>query len=190
MGINIETLKFLDDAIYESQIKSFKMVELGNQFIKGVTLETGKIAKDYFVSKGFDHTSLDINGKNGAIKVNLNIEIKDVNLIKSFDVLTNFGTAEHVTKQYICWKNIHNLVKQGGLFVHLVPLTKNWKSHGYYKYTIEFFNKMAFSCNYKILKCFIRNGLPKNNMICCSMIKLEDNDFISENNFFQPIKER
>lgn len=189
MGINRETLNFLEETIRENKIGSLRMVELGNQFMKGMHIETGRIAKDYFISKGFDHTSIDKNGKDGALPISLNKEIFNTTLIKSFDILTNFGTTEHVTNQYICWKNIHNLVKQNGLFVHLVPLTKNWKGHGYYKYTTDFFYKLSKECNYEILKHFIRKDLPGKDMICCSMIKLQDNVFVPEENFFKPIEE-
>jgi hypothetical protein len=93
MGINRETLNFLEETIRENKIGSLRMVELGNQFMKGIKIETGKIAKDYFISKGFDHTSIDINGKDGAIPISLNKEIINNSLIKSFDILTNFGTT-------------------------------------------------------------------------------------------------
>jgi hypothetical protein len=192
MGIDRVTLDFIEDAILDFNLSSdLKMVELGNQYIKGMRLPTGKAAKTYFEHQGFFHVSIDINQQDGAINVDLNKEIKNKKLLKKFDILTNCGTSEHIKNQYICWKNIHNLVKKDGLFIHLVPLFEHWKHHGHYKFTVEFFNDLAFKCNYDILNCFIReSGEEKRDLIYCSMIKIEDNEFIFEEDFLKPIRDK
>jgi hypothetical protein len=188
MGIDKFTLDFIETEITKfNHIGALNMVELGNQFIKGSALPTGKIAKNYFLSKGFFHVSIDINGKDGALEINLNQEIMNINLLKKFDILTNCGTSEHITNQYICWKNIHNLVRKDGIFIHLVPLVNNWKGHGYYKFTTHFFDNLSIQCHYHIESQFVRESKER-DLIYCSMIKLEDNEFISIKDFIPPIK--
>ncbi len=181
MGINKESLDFIIDTIdnYGIELMNCRMVELGNQMLKGI----GGAAKLYFQSLGVDHVSIDMNGKNGALNLDLQLEIKDFNLLETFNVLTNFGTTEHVRHQSICWLNVHNLVKQNGIFIHLVPRTEHWKSHGYHKYSLEFFENLVYSCGYKVLENFIRKADSGKDLICCVLVKKENDKFISSKVF-------
>ena len=181
MGISIKSLEFLNDSINKCglSLKGCRMVELGNQELKeGFELYNKKIAKKYFQSIGVDHISIDINKKDGALPINLNEEIEDQFLIGTFDILTNFGTTEHVIEQYMCWDNIHNLVKEKGIFVHIVPRKGNWKMHGYFKYSIEFFKTLSRKMEYSIIDISIMKSNNLKDLICCSMIKNKNNDFI------------
>jgi len=94
------------------------MLELGNQLMKDGVKKGYKTAKQYFKSKGYDHTSIDLNGKDDAIMYDLS---KPVNMIDSFGVVTNLGTSEHVSNQYNCFLNIHNFCKADGLMIHNCP---------------------------------------------------------------------
>lgn len=180
MGINKESLNFINRSIAKySTITKYKMVELGNQHLKGI----GGSAKQYFLDRGMDHISIDINGEDGALKINLQKEIKDQSFIEAFDVITNFGTTEHVKQQYICWLNIHNLVKQNGLFIHLLPRTKHWSGHGFHKYNLDFFTKLSNSCNYELLENFIRKDQKNRDLIGCVIRKRKESKFISKNTF-------
>ena len=176
MGINRESLNFILDTTSNYGIKpgNCRMVELGNQVLKGI----GGTAKQYFQSINVDHVSIDINGKDGALNLDLQQRIKDPLLVGTFDVLTDFGTVEHVKSQYTCWLNIHNLVKQNGLFIHLLPRTGHWAGHGDHKYSLEFFENLSHHCKYQLLENFIRVGDPKKDFVCCAMIKRRDNEFI------------
>jgi len=132
-----------------------KIIELGDQIIDesirqefGVT--TGPVAKDYFTSLGYQHISIDINGKNRALQLDLSKEIKDSGLLNQFDVLTNHGTTEHVEdSQYICWKNVHNLIKLGGFIISFVPSLEFYKEHCPWFYKKEFFAYFAEELGYK-----------------------------------------
>ncbi len=181
MGINKESLDFITKTINNSNIAldGCRMIELGNQMLKGI----GGSAKEHFKSIGVDHVSIDTNGKNGALVIDLQRRIKDRSLVGTFDVLTNFGTTEHVEQQYPCWLNIHNLVKQNGVFIHVVPRTGHWRGHGYHKYSLEFFQKLADNCDYELIENFIREGDPQKNLICCVLVKKENNEFVSNKVF-------
>lgn len=177
MGINQASLDFILKTMSNSGIKlnSCRMMELGNQRLKGI----GGVSKYYFQDLGVDHVYIDINEEDEALNIDLQKEIVDGSLINTFDVLTNFGTTEHVKEQYLCWQNIHNLVKQNGVFIHLLPRVGNWNSHGHHKYNLEFFQELSSSCGYEIVENFVRKGDPKKDFICCSMIKKENNEFIT-----------
>tara|TARA_Y100000004_G_C8773560_1_gene351794 strand:- start:50 stop:697 length:648 start_codon:yes stop_codon:yes gene_type:complete len=119
------------------------------------------VAKEYFntIKKVKSHTSMDINGKNGAVKIDLRKPIEGL----TFDVITNFGTTEHVESswpkdQYMAFKNIHDMCKVGGIMFHQVPKANNWQGkaaglradHCPYYYYEEFFEKLARLNKYEI----------------------------------------
>jgi len=132
------------------------MVELGNQIIderirREFGISTGPVAKSYFLSLGFKHTSIDINGLDGALPINLGQKIQDPKLLGQFDILTNHGTTEHVeSDQYICWQNVHELLKPRGLIISFVPKAKEFfKDHCPWGYKKEFFPFLAEQLKYK-----------------------------------------
>jgi SAM-dependent methyltransferase len=108
-----------------------------------------KTAKQLFCHLGMSDTSLDWNGKDGALSVDLGKPLKNLGL---FDFIINGGTAEHVYDQYECWKNIHNLCKEGGLVVSVGPLADNWLKHSPWRYSLEFFDCLCFKNNYDLLE--------------------------------------
>ena len=133
MAINsIETLKALDSAMKYCGIEyeDCNMGELGNclmwphqvcwgaefEKIESLKLHVNRyVAKDYFkqIKNIKSHTSIDTNGKNGALKIDLRYPV-DTSSGFIFDVITNFGTTEHVESvwpedQYAVFENIHNM---------------------------------------------------------------------------------
>ena len=139
MALNLLNYKFFWLACRKIGIKSSKdiknkwMLELGNQRIRKEVKEFLKInfytAKEYFASLGCIHYSLDLNGLDGTIPIDLG---KQCNLDfweNKFDIITNFGMIEHISnnnqyKQWQAWENIHNLAKKGAIFIHSLPQKK------------------------------------------------------------------
>lgn len=60
MAIRSYFLSLLDSVLEEENItyQGLKMLELGNQKIR----EENLVAKDFFIEKGVEHISIDING--------------------------------------------------------------------------------------------------------------------------------
>lgn len=117
--------------------------------------------KDYFTDLGIVHTCVDLNGKGGALPLDLQ---KPLNL-GAFDVVTNFGTSEHVEDQYPCWQNVHDAVKVGGYLVSTTPMPGDWPHHGKWYPTLEFYAKFAALNGYEIVTCGVMCEAPK-RMIC------------------------
>lgn len=120
------------------------MLELGNK-VK-VSPSGRMVYKKMFEGLGFVHTSVDMNGKDGALRVDLR---KPLNL-GTFDMVTNFGTTEHVSPENIegqaaCWRNICEAMHPGSIFVSVTPLpgAKKWEHHGAWYPTHEFFAELA-----------------------------------------------
>jgi len=153
--------------------------ELGNQSYMS------KPAKIMYEKKGSKHTSIDINGRGGALPFDLDKPLPGT-LSNKFDLITNYGTTEHVNKQYSVFKNIHFLGKTGCIVIHGVPLAGNWKKHCRYYYSTKFFSNLAIACSYSVVDLYLMDKdffkHPK-NLVVCVLKKEKDNFFIKEKSF-------
>jgi len=185
MAIRKETIHLIEIGI--SHIKSsIHMAELGNQHCKDghPAVITGK---EYFESLGHSHTSFDLNGKDGAISIDLSKSIP-LKYIDRFNIVTNYGTSEHIDDQYMVFKNIHDLVCKNGVIVHCMPLSPYWKHHGLYNYSEQFTTEIAGLNNYEIMADQVikkvKNPLKHDLYLLGSvLIKRNDDRFISEKEF-------
>lgn len=162
-----EYLEFVTDAIrFEFfQPNGLSMFELGNQRFIGGEFTTGK---QHFEHYGMLHTSVDINGEDGALPLDLTNPELFYDFRCRYDVLTNLGVTEHVEpidKQYECFSIIHDVVRPGGIMIHMVPDVEElensgaWKDHCSIYYRKEFFTHLAEQCNYTVLENKIIFGL-------------------------------
>lgn len=116
------------------------MLELGNKR-KG-----NMVYKDVFERLGFRHVSVDMNGKDGALRLDLRKPLE----LGTFDMVTNIGTSEHVSErnfdgQIACWRNIVKAMHLGSVLVSITPLpgSPKWARHGRWYPTLEFFDELA-----------------------------------------------
>jgi hypothetical protein len=112
---------------------------------------SGGLMADVFEQCGFLHTSIDISphGKN-VILFDLNVDTVPSSLGESFDLVTNFGTTEHILNQYNCFATIHDFTRLNGLIYHDLPMG-GYFFHGYFSYTPMFFFHLAKANDYEIL---------------------------------------
>jgi len=140
------------------------MLELGNKKNdKGVY-------KTYFESLGIEHVSIDLNGRDGALKFDLTLPI----YIEPFDMITNFGTSEHVHDQQALWQNVHHLLKVNGILVSVTPLPENWWWHGEYYPEEMFFRNFL---GYKMERIGIERKYPW-KLLCVRMKKISHETFM------------
>lgn len=149
MAIGMDIIEFFNRAIARTlgDIHGRRMAELGDQKLWGqiALKESGKRvwAKDWFEARGCHHYTIDIHGQNGAHPLDLSKPITDLFWHNNFDIVTNFGTSEHVEDQFECWRNIHNLGRCGCVYVHAVPeLGKHNPAHAPHLYTKDFFTNL------------------------------------------------
>tara|TARA_B100000886_G_C20407516_1_gene485499 strand:+ start:18 stop:863 length:846 start_codon:yes stop_codon:yes gene_type:complete len=114
--------------------------------------------KDYFYSIGFgDYKSIDINGAYESFQFDLNKNIsKTYNFNQKYDLVINNGTGEHVFNQHALFLNFHNLTKNVGIMLNILPFI-DWINHGFYNFNPIFFADLAASNNYKIEKISLAN---------------------------------
>ena len=130
-----------------------------------------------------EYKCIDINGELDSINLDLNKEHK---FKKQYDLVTNFGTTEHIFNQYTCFKNIHNLTKVKGHMIHGVPSFVH-KGHGFYKYDEVLFRDLAKANGYLIRniwfcsndKFYQKENIPNEDiLIFCIFKKIRDSKFV------------
>lgn len=102
---------------------------------------------------------------------------------KSFDLVINGGTTEHVINQMNAFAVIHEALKVGGVAFHEVP-SVGWIEHGYFTYHPTFFRDLAAANAYEIVDCWYK---PERKMqIDTSQIDLRSAETPGEKNSFDP----
>lgn len=199
MGICENQYKFVKEYALDKLNKTdVNMLELGDQilnnhqnFFNGI-----KTAKEYYTKNGYQHTSFDWNGQNGAIPVDLTTitdEYKD-----KYDLITDHGTSEHVHNQYNLFKNLHNWGKVGCIYVHCVPLegeehksylNYEFPPHGDYEYSSKFWEELSWENNYELiiskgdLVSNLALNYPKNFYSASSYRKVNNDEFMTKDKF-------
>ena len=201
MGIRVHTITFIHNVLDLSfnTLEGKHMIELGNMYIRndaiqwieknkfeldGFTkLDMGMISKEYFVAQGCNHISIDLNMKEGALPIDLRQPIAGgdtYNLINSADIILDSGTSEHVEYQYMNWKNLYDVTKVGGIFLHVLPKVGYWDNHCVFKYDINFFEQLAKANDYEVIE--ISNNYADKD-ICAAMRKTNNSGFMNEEEF-------
>ena len=190
MGLNIKYISFINDCIEIAlgELKGKTMLELGNQIIRNDVNIHESTGKEYYTNRGCIHTSIDLNGKDSSLMIDLSKPFPNKQWSNYFDIITNSGTTEHVEPkkaQYTVFKNIHDSMKVGGISVHMVPDIKEletkgkWKNHCKNYYSAEFFQMLAIENKYEIIAMKIINGL-----ICAALRKTRDSSFMKDQYLF------
>lgn len=89
----------------------------------------------FYEALGFgDYQAIDVNENFGSVMMDLNrLLVEDYGYGRQFDLVINNGTGEHVFNQYAVFRNIHDLCRDGGLMLHIVPFV-NYLNHGFYSF--------------------------------------------------------
>jgi hypothetical protein len=161
------------------------MLELGNQRMhdRAIPERTGK---EYFLSQGVaEHVSIDLNGRDGSLPIDLAVVHTDPAWRGRFDVVTNFGTSQHVEPrraQYPCFVNIHNWLRPGGIAIHVVPeigaLERAGLNAGLANnyYSASFFEMLASQNRYTLA---YMQMVPDGHIVVC-LQKTDDRPFMAD----------
>ena len=152
--------------LYEPLVGS-TMLELGNKTEGGIPY------KGYFEGRGFRHVSIDLNGQDGALPLDLR---KLMNLGR-FDMVTNIGTSEHVEDyQEPVWRNIFEAVAINGVLVNMTPLPGEWGWHGFWYPKEEFFTRMAEVNGMEVERLYVAGESPR-KCVYARLRRVEDKPF-------------
>ena len=110
-------------------------------------------AKDYFEDLGYDHVSIDLNGRGGSQAVDLSKNLT-FGLDRDFDLITDFGTSEHVADLYSCLSGIYCACYSGSLMFHVNPEPASWPGHGHHYRGLDFYRAFAAMTRYEIIDLY------------------------------------
>lgn len=191
MAIGMDIIEFFNRSIARTlgDIRGRRMAELGDQKLWPAVRLTPAgervWAKQYFEDRGCHHYSIDIHGRNGSHPLDLSKPIEDEFWHNNFDIVTNFGTSEHVEDQYQCWRNIHNLGRPGCIYCHVLPEYGRYRPyHCKHFFSSDFFVELCKQNKYTLIlnesidaighvgACYIKSALSV-------FPSVEDADFLS-----------
>jgi hypothetical protein len=157
--------------------KGAKILELGNK------KNSIGVYKDYLTACGYVHVSVDINGLDGALALDLREPVVPALLARGlpvvYDMLTNSGVTEHVlTDQQAVWRNCYELVRVGGVQVHVSPAANHWMRHGFYHPTEQFYRVMAKQNGMRVLHLAEYRWTPGKVLTRCVLRKDRDAPFV------------
>lgn len=177
MGYTHYSFRIINDLLEHYELKS--VCDLGAQNNFAQPILPAPYVSEFYKGLGIEYMSIDLNGENDSKKWDLSEPIKTT---KKFDMVTDFGTSEHVRNYYQCLANMHKICKVGGLIVHENPKTGNWRSHGFHYVDKEFYVAFAKISGYDLLTIeehpAMGNEVDGWNILCV-MRKTIDN-FIEE----------
>jgi hypothetical protein len=123
-------------------------------------------ARELYTWLGYHYSAIDIDGSPGSIPLDLNYDDVPAQERGKYQLVTNFGTTEHVANQLNAFKIIHELTDLSGIMIHVVP-AQGFFNHGLVNYNPKFFWMLARSNGYKVLNenmslSLTQYGLPQN----------------------------
>jgi hypothetical protein len=145
MGYTSTTFEFIQPLLPE--VKS--VVDLGAQNNYNQPSLPAPYMSEWYKAQGIEYLSIDLNGENGSLSLNLD---EDIKIDKAFDLVADIGTGEHCHDLYAVLKNMHNLAKEGGLLIRENPKTGNWPGHAVTYMTQDFYKQFCELAGYEILR--------------------------------------
>lgn len=112
--------------------------------------QNGPLSREMWLRLGCSYRSIDIDNSPHSINLDLNYDSVPEASLGAFDLVTNYGTTEHVANQLNAFKIIHDLTKPGGIMVHHVP-AQGHLNHGLFNYNAKFFWMLCRSNGYKVV---------------------------------------
>lgn len=124
--------------------------------------ESAPMARPFWEWLGFRYSSIDVEGSE-SIEIDLNFDDAPSRHRGSFDLVTNYGTTEHVVNQLNAFRVIHDLARVGGVMVHHLPL-QGMMGHGLINYNPKFFWMLSRSNRYQWLYSNLLAAAPRCNL--------------------------
>jgi len=157
MGVQKEMAAFVATLPLQ---KGFSVCELGDQGMCGGPTKTA-LAKDWYLGMGCGrYVSIDGNGR-GTMTADLNRPLKFV--AERFDLVTDFGTGEHIFDQAQVWRTMHDLTKPGGFIAFDRP-AQGYQKHCFYLTNECLLRDLAAANDYEVL-WLERQPMPRGELL-------------------------
>jgi SAM-dependent methyltransferase len=175
MTISRYLAAWLDDVADKAGMKDADLLEIGTQdlavsrelltsiakrragwFSKGRTVDemysNGSLRPDaqklfYSMLGVKSYQSIDLNDSRADLAHDMNTPVA---VSRQFDIVTNFGTAEHIFNVFQFFENVHRLLKPGGTALHVLPACGD-VNHGFFNFHPVLFHRLAAANRYEIV---------------------------------------
>lgn len=155
MGIQAEPAAFVASLPLPNR---FSVCELGDQAMCGGPTKTA-LAKDWYLGMGCGrYVSIDGNGR-GTMTADLNQPLQ----LDPFDLVTDFGTGEHIFDQAQVWRSMHDLTKPGGYIAFDRP-AQGYQKHCFYLVNECLLRDLAEANSYDVL-WLDRTPMPRGELL-------------------------
>lgn len=152
----------------------FAVCELGDQYVT-CTAKPHRLAREFYRTLGCRrYESIDGNGR-GTLTFDLNSTWKGK--VGEFDLVTDFGTGEHIFNQAQVWRTLHLLAKPTGYLVFDRP-TVGYPGHGFYLCDEGLFRDVAAANHYRI-RHLSRRPTTRGELVCGVFQKTGDRPFVN-----------
>lgn len=129
--------------------QGFTVIELGSQMLVWTTPK--RPARTFYQELGCSrYESIDGNGE-GTIVHDLNLPPNGTWHLTPYDLVTDFGTGEHIFNQAQVWTTVHNLTKVGG-YIGVIRPAQGYPGHCFYRTDPCLFLDIAKANSYEIVK--------------------------------------
>lgn len=133
-----------------------ELIKYSLKYISGKTLDLGAGSAKYrgiIKEKASEYITFDVIPGNNIDVVGdaLNLLFED----DSFDTVISTQVLEHVEKPWIMVKEIHRVLKTGGVCILTAPFLEPYHPdpHDYFRYTVEGLRTLFKNENFEILEC-------------------------------------
>lgn len=148
MGLRKAYIEFIME--HAGPVRCKTMLELGNQKARGEIATVYDTGKEFWSAAGVIHTSIDLNGKDGAIPLDLGKPIDKFN--NQFDIVTDIGTSCYIRNYMQCWQNMQSFAKCGGMIIHILPeVGSRWTA-------LHFVDELEMSIFASNCNCFLKSN--------------------------------
>ena len=119
--------------------------------------------REYYALFGLsEYSSADLHDERADYRFDLNVPATD---LPRFDVVTDFGTAEHVFDIAQVLKTMHRLLVPGGLALHCVPAFA-FPNHGFYTPNPNLLIELARANDYELVDfSYVDNMFVRERML-------------------------
>jgi hypothetical protein len=169
-------------------LSMLRVCELGDQCFIAMDDKhlNGTACKHYYEKAGVElYIAFDLSGRNGSFKIDL---CKNHDFMPQFDIVTNYGTIEHVNYQYEAFKNMHDLCMMRGIMLHGFPLSGHFPGHCRYYYSFPFAYELAKLVKYHVIAieqtpCYGQESARTDRDLILAALEKREEAFISEEAF-------
>jgi hypothetical protein len=107
-------------------------------------------ARPFWEWLGYRYAAIDVDNSENVLELDLNFDDVPARHIGRYQLVTNYGTTEHIVNQLNAFKVIHDLTAEGGVMIHHLP-SQGMVNHGLVTYNPKFFWLLAASNRYESL---------------------------------------